>query len=643
MVNEDSDQNPYSSKKKQTAAPFVNQKPFSSKKQSTEDMVDQKPRMRKQAPPPPPFRTTPPKGTNDEDDTNNKGENSKESSSKENFSTKEMIKIRNGVSKQAVLKARERNERKSHNNNSNNNNNNNNNNIEATNTRQPFNVNSRHHNDDENDVDEKVIKAKTINKLSSSPDLHHSSSDNSREDENEDEDTMNASSVSVSSAKQMFSNRSTTVDKTNEKPASTTPGRLSKQLMFQESPSVTTLPSPTKSTAAPGKISKSFFEQKQNTDLKTHQQHHLQSSPQKKSKSGKWGTVQTVVNNNLRSSADLDIVVVSGTSGKDHYDEEKDIEHAHHRDSPLHSSRSRTSSQGSSRHGSYTLDLGESVNGDTTNRSNVDAEDNSNRSPVHTPTTAAKKEEEMPKGNTVSSFRDMFQNKNNNEEKSNHNRKGDEQPRPNTVSSARNLFQNTASSSASTPSTPSSIFFKNPPRLSNVVDELFFHKMNSNTATSFQQSSKPPSRLQSAGLFFEPKKEEDDGRKEGEVVIIGKGDGQEDSYVEDTVSSVNKKEKKNDEPKRPRTPQDIWVASQEEFDKKAENKSNDDNNEDGGSSTPDGGEVEERFDDVTSRTHVLLMKQAQGTGDEMPAPIQMAQILGDKDQVSCLFNRRFFF
>ena len=620
-------------------------------------MIDQKSYSpkKKQAPPPPPFRQTPTK------EKVNDVENDRNESSEENFSMKEMIKLRNGVSKQAVLKARQRNGQKRHNNNNMNN---------DKSKHQLFNLgtNNRHsdtNDDDEEKIREKAHDLKTSHELSSSPDLH-----SSREEDNENVTEPN--SVSVSSAKQMFMNRSTTVEKLDEK---TRPGRLSKQ-MFQEpssSSSAQTTSTPPKPQGTPGKISKSFFEQQQqNSDMKKTKQPNSRPSPQKKV--GKWSTVQTVVNNNLRSSGDNDLIIIEGNDSNNKVsqngkDEEPTPSSSHnHHQSPLHSNRSRSSSQGSSRLGSYTLDLGESMNenevlsnGSTdsvvdglkhspghhhvVSAKKAEREIPKENSPVHHHVAPAKNVEEMPKENTVSSFRDMFQKKNNGEEdekKKSHNVNVYDHPIK--VSSARDLFQN-PSSSASANS------FKNPPpRLSSVVDELFFHKMNSTATTSAsstsstnsQPSSQPPSaRLQSPGLFFEPNKEERGGTEEdvpaGEENTTPTTEKPIDSPV---TSDISKDKNGGDiELKRPRTPQDIWVASEEEFEKKVvenemnNNTTNDDNV--GGSNTnlSNGPGDEERFDDVTSRTHVLLMKQAQGTGDEMPAPIQMAQILGDKDQV----------
>ena len=599
LLNGDADQQSYSPHKKQIVVPFSVQ--TSPKKQNVADDKSYSPK-KKQAPPHPPFRTTLTEERMNED-IQHKEEN-RTNSSEENFSMKEMIKMRNGVSKQAIFKARQQNDHKS---------------LQQNNIKishQPSNVNDNNRYVDQSENEENIIEnaddAKTTNQLSSSPDLH-----SSRKVENEN--VLEASSVSVSSVKEMFVNCSSTVEKIEEK--ATRPGRLPKRTLFQESFSVETptISSPARPQGTPGKVSKSYFEQKQqkNSEMKTSQKI-----------AGKWDTIQTVVNNNLRSSADTDLIIVDGDNNKESQNE-KVMKHSSNSQSPLHSSRSRSSSQESSGLG-YTLNRGESIyeNEVVVNSEGVD-------SLKHSPLNhmaSVKKIEEMPKENTVSSFRDIFQKKNDgaNEKGKSHNVNVNVNvyDHPIKVSSARDHFQTPSSSS-------STISFKNPPpRLSSVVDELFFHKMNSTMTSTSKPSQSPIARLQSAGLFFEPNKEEND-----KVVDVEEN---KPSTKEPMDSPILSEKKNGVELKRPRTPQDIWVASEEEFEKKVENEMDDktnntmddDHDVDGidvifSNSLVDG----VRFDDVTSRTHVLLMKQAQGTGDQMPVPIQMAQILGDKDQV----------
>ena len=171
-----------------------------------------------------------------------------------------------------------------------------------------------------------------------------------------------------------------------------------------------------------------------------------------------------------------------------------------------------------------------------------------------------------------------------------------------TVSSVRSIFQNKTIEKES-----STVSFKNPPtRLTKRDDEMFFQK-------PIDGSSKP-SRLTSSELFFEPPEKTSTPEKIQSPV-------KEDINISKMESdSKDKTEEGKDENRRPRTPQDIWEASQEEFVKKED-------------TNVDETSAEEKFDDVTSRTHVLLMKQASVPGGELPAQVQMAQILGDKSQV----------
>ena len=600
---------------------------------------------RNRAPPPPPSRTTPQKKNGrvvveddsfDKEDYNDIGESSENDN--ENFSIKEMVKMRNGVSKQAVLKARERNERVKLNQH-------NMDNEDKKSKSQPFNVNRKSRvveNNHKNGRDVPAIekeherKNKGRNKrngeledevLQRNTSFSSSSQDNSPNSSREvvEEEEINEmeeeASFSVSSAKQLFSNNRSLNNDENQhivsRPQtlalSTSPGKLPKQTIFHKtsSPSQSSPTTPKTPVHTPGKVSKSIFEQQQQ------QTNELQSKPLKpvkKNVSKDWETVQSSVNKSTSSPvSDKKKINNFVSPSKQHQ-------------SPTHSSRSDSSQESRL---SYTLDFGESMNRDLASPVNTHRSDtvDGRKSPIY---TTVKKEEqkegELPKENTVSSFRDMFQKKNEGVEKDKTS-PSDEFPRSNTVSSARSMFQEGEKNK----SPSSSISFKNPPpRLSSVVDELFFHKMSSGPGdqNGITPSYTPqPSRLQSASLFFEPKKEE---------IKVEKKEGL--SKLKDTGEVVGKDDEgKSDEPKRPRTPQDIWNASQEAYD----NKDVEDNDQSGG----DGAELsarsdgdDKRFDDVTSRTHVLLMKQAQGTGDEMPAQIQMAQILGDKDQVGYTFE-----
>ncbi|XP_066912524.1 uncharacterized protein [Clytia hemisphaerica] len=379
-------------------------------------------------------------------------------------------------------------------------------------------------------------------------------------------------SLSVSAARDMFRKLSPTTETAPEsKPK---PGKLSRSI-FGES---TQSSAQTSEKPKVGKISKSFFEEKQ----KGNENEKIPPVKSEK-KVSKWGKVQTTssAKNSPSTPQPPPQSVPSVVSSP--------VE------STLDSTRS-TSSQESVL--DYTLNLDSSTNQDSSKA------DLNVSSPVKEESQSISNEEEMPQGrDRVSSFRDMFQKKNEDEAPMLKPKDEEIDALNTSVSSVRSMFQDN--------SKDKEISFKKPPsRLSGVGDDMFFQKGRA--------KGKSPRLSSTRGLFFEPEK----------VPEISKQDDQEITEISTNQETVSPQEEKpkggesDDENKRPRTPQDIWEASQEEFDNKQS---------DGESKNTE----EENFDDAASRTHMLLMKQASTSG-EMPAQVQMAQILGDKNQLKRL-------
>jgi len=416
------------------------------------------------------------------------------------------------------------------------------------------------------------------------------------------------SSISVSSARNRFSNGSTT----NEVVPKQTPGKLSKSFLKNsfsdkhQSGAPPTLPQ----KPAPGKISKSAFEKPAVEKL-------VVNEP--KQKSPATSPVHVTSERDYDSLIQASPFKRSFNNGRkkqairrdnwmpEKYEEPvkniKDIDTSLESSLNLDSTRSNASATSSQDYAlDLTLDLGTSMNDYS------DAPLSSQRVYTEESISPQRKDtESMPRENNVSSVRDMFSNK---DLFSKTNETVDELPKMNTVSSARTLFQN----KTNTEKESEGVSFKSSSsRLPKREDDKLFFQQSRPTSPS-----KKIGRLTSPDLFFEPKKEHSFVGSASDISASVSTVKEESAFTKESDYETTKSD--SDENKRPRTPQDIWEKSQEQFVKNDVEKK------------------EERHDDITSRTHSLMMKQASVSG-ELPAQVQMAQILGDKKQVGILFKK----